>query len=256
MLFYFNRLASLAFLTVALVSSKAVAACDPVDDPNPVIVSTGFNWPHAGPNNSGIFPTLMREAFCRIGRRVNVVRVPAARSIRQANAGLFFGEGPRRWSVVGQFADLLLLQPSLYELKFMAFSTKAFPSIHTYNDLAPYRAATVIGRKSVENNLRAVMEKFITASDEKLAFHMLKVGRVDFIVIDELTGMFFAKEAGIKTLHSAVLEKHPFHLLVHVNHRDQLSPLGTVLREMHADGTVNQIISNVVGQGTTKPIGD
>lgn len=230
------------------LADGAYAACETQVDPNPIILSTGFNWPHAGPNNSGIFPAIMKEVFCRIGRGVNVVRVPAARSIRQANAGLFVGDGPRRWSVVGQFADLRLLQPPLYQLKFMAFSTKPFSNVHTYNDLAPYRAATVIGRKSVENNLRAVMESFTTASNEKLAFQMLKVGRVDFIVIDELTGLYFAKEMGIENLHTVVLEEHPFHLLVHVSKKSLLPVLGGALEHMIEDGTVATIIDGVIGQ--------
>lgn len=240
-----RALIGLMFLPLA---GSVAAACEAPVDPNPITLSTGFNWPHAGPNNSGIFPVMMKEAFCRIGRQVNVVRVPTARSIRQASVGLFFGEGPRRWSLVSQFVDLQLLQPPLYHLKFMAFSTKPFPDVKTYNDLSAYRAATVIGRKSVENNLTAVMADFTTASNETLAFQLLKVGRVDFIVIDELTGFYFAKAGGIEDLHSVVLEEHPFHLLVHVDNQALMPTLGNALEEMHTDGTVIKIIEDVVGK--------
>jgi len=241
---YVQALIGVVFL---ILPSGSAAACEAPVDPNPITLSTGFNWPHAGSNNTGIFPVMMKEAFCRIGREVNVVRVPTARSIRQASVGLFFGEGPRRWSVVSQFTDLQLLQPPLYQLKFMAFSIEPFPDVKTYNDLAGYRAATVIGRKSVEGSLAAVLEDFTTASNETLAFQMLKVGRVDFIVIDELTGLYFAKAVGIDNLHSVVLEEHPFHLLVHVNNRVLLPTLGNALQGMHADGTVAKIIRDVVG---------
>jgi len=242
---FFPALA-LAFATIFLGPKSAAAACEAPYDPDPITLSSGFNWPHVGPQNTGIFPSLMTEAFCRIGRKVNVVRVPAARSIRQAAAGLFFGEGPRRWSLVGQYADLKLLQPPLYELKFMAFSTKEYPDVKSYNDIAPYKVGTVIGRKSVEAHLQAVMENFTLASNETLAFHMLKVGRVDFIVIDELTGLYFAQEAGISDIHVVELEKHPFHLLVHVSNKELLPSLGQALSDMHADGTVAKITADVV----------
>ncbi|MBL4787997.1 MAG: transporter substrate-binding domain-containing protein [Kordiimonadaceae bacterium] len=128
----------------------------------------------------------------------------------------------------------------------MAFSTKHFAGITKYSDLADYRVATVIGRKSVEKNLALVMDNAIRVENETLAFHMLKVARVDFIVLDEFSGIHYANRAGIQDLHIAELEKHAFHLFVHVSNRETLATLSKALTEMHADGTVQNIIKDVL----------
>jgi hypothetical protein len=244
---HFLVYAFLAFAP-ASVADTLPTPCIVPPDQEPIILSSGFNWPHTGPNNTGIFPTIMREIFCRIGRHVKVVKVPTARSINQANTGYFFGEGPRRWSLAKQYSNLLLLQPPLYDLKFSAFSTKKYPDIGSYSDLAQYRIAAVIGRKSVEDNLTEVMNDFMLASNETLAFRLLKVGRVDFVVIDDFSGTYYGRLAGIKTLHRAELEKHPFHLLVHVKNSYMLPALSNALTDMHQSGEIQSIIKRTLTQ--------
>jgi len=239
-------------LAVNMLPNPVRAECTVPEDPDPVIIASGFNWPHVGPNGTGAFAGLMKEAFCRIGRKAVVVKMPTARAILQAQAGMVFGDGPRRWSLAAQYGSLMLQQPALYDLKFYAFSIKPHSDIKTYSDLRSYRVGSVIGRKSVEASLTAVLEDFTLASTGSLAFRQLKAGRIDVVVLDEFAGLHFAKEAGIETIHGALLEMHPFHLLVHTSHQDVMPTLAKTLRQMQADGTSNMITEKyLIREGVT-----
>ncbi len=230
------------------MSGLAVAADIPVKpcklkDPetaHTIQITSGFGWPHNGPNNTGVFSELMTEAFCRLGLKANIAQLPAARSIVQANAGAFFGEGPRRWSLAGQYKNLLLTQPYLYELKFSAFSTRPL-KVSSYNDLAAYHVGTVLGRKSVERNLTAVLEDFITATNAQVIFNALKENRIDIVVLDEPSGHYFAHKAGINKLYIAELERHPFHLLVNKKYRKDIPKIEAALRDLSKEGFAKKL---------------
>lgn len=183
--------------------------------------------------------SIVTEMYRRIGYQVQESRLPARRSLREADSGDSDGEVMRAADLEKRFPDLIRIPEPLIEQDIVAF-TAGNPALLPggWDDLGGHSVCARLGNLLVEDNLNALPGARVTfAADSAQVFHMLKAGRCDYAVLPR-AAWIDAQQAGITGLAEATPVLAHFTTYHFVSRRRAMlvPSLAAVVRQLRGEG--------------------
>ncbi len=182
---------------------------------------------------------IVKEAYQRLHINIDVIYLPASRSLSATNNGKIDGDIARIIGMEKKYPNLLMINVPITHVVLYACSKNKVFKIKDWKSLKPYRIAYVRGAKIIENNLHGFQTEAVTTIEQ--AFLMLEHNRVDILVTDEREIVKeLPKYPNIKVLTSALYSFPVYHYL-HKKHAALVPKLEVVLQQMNADKSIEKI---------------
>lgn len=182
---------------------------------------------------------ILEHAYKRLHINIEIVYLPAERSLWMANNGGMDGEVSRLANLEKIYPHLLRVNIPLEVISLYAYSNKTPLTITGWQSLKPYRIAYLRGVKVIEHNLRGFSAEGITNIEQ--IFTMLAYNRVNIIIIDKRQATEIpAKYHSIKVL-KPLLYSFPVYHYLNKKHAHLIAPLEIVLKQMLVDKTINRL---------------
>lgn len=222
------------------LSTNIVAAPD-------LVLNTGHNPPLANDLQTGFHDLITHEVYKRLGMEVEIYRLPSARSGRNADMGIDDGNGPRIDGYQKYFPNLLLVPEKVIDFDFVGFTTNPDINPKNWDGLEDLNVGIVTGWKILEVNIKKY-QSLVKVRNTQQLFKLLKLGRVDIVLIERWQGLYAAKQLDIKQLH--VIEP-PFaqkamYFHLHKKHQSLVDKVAGALREVKVDGTYDLLMQQTL----------
>lgn len=186
----------------------------------------------------------VRAAYQRIGYKIEILPMPAKRSLHQArDSETIDGELARTVYAAGYLPKHILIPVAVAHLKIAAFVTQADLSPSSWADLKDYKVAAVRGHLASEKGL-AEHTQVVLLNDAEQVLTMLERGRVDVAVLPKGMGLYVIKKnrhGGLRVAPTLIDEIPMYHFL-HSRHQDLVEPLSQAmveLKEQQAQGVLS-----------------
>lgn len=225
----------------ALLLASAAMAEQPAADGDVIRLVTP-----AGSVETVISEVILREAYARLGYRLEVTRYPAERAIRMANQGRFDGEVHRIDGVADSYPNLVQLYPAINHIKGGVFTGRDDLVIESWEDMRPYRCGIIRGIKFAERRTEG-MDRYIVGGYNRL-FKMLTHDRLDLAVSTLISAAYNLKRGGFDNIKPAgpALERFELYHYLHSS-RSELAPrIEAELSKMHENDELTTIREKVV----------
>lgn len=231
--------------TFSLVIGFVIFVCGSVSATEKIVFS------HGNPldtHQATIIIPLLTEAFKRHGYDLDVVELPAHRSLVEANSGRVDGDLSRVSDFhsvsQNQYSNLIRIESKLMSVSISLFANKDL-ILDNPNDLSGLH----IGYKRGEENTRKLLTDlypadYIFATDSnEMSLRILAKGRLDVIVSESVAGNRIIKNnAEFKNLveKGDLRELHIF-AFIHRKHKKLGEQIALTLEAMKQDGSFAQI---------------
>ena len=111
--------------------------------------------PPLGPSSGPSFLKMTAtEIFKRLGIEIEVISLPAERSIRNTNAGIEDGDLFRIAGLEKTYSNLIMVPEKMGDFEFMGYSLKAGVKVKNWAGLEPYKVGIITGWKMYELNVK------------------------------------------------------------------------------------------------------
>ncbi len=238
----------LLWLCIALLTALTPVVAG-ADQPRSLRFST-----IAGSVNTDVSEQVVVEGYRQLGIAVEVVRLPAERALREADAGIWDGELYRIAGMERRYRQLLPVRVPVNYLEAMVFSREPGLNFRSWQELKALKPAVRRGVKFSEQNTRDI-EVYTADSNEQL-LQMLLAGRTRVVVMARLNGLETIRRLRLKGIYSAgIIERFPLYHYLHRRHAD-LQPALTAWLQSE-DG--RQLVRNLRGQAVerlSRPVSD
>lgn len=184
---------------------------------------------------------ILKEAYKRIGIRMEVKGYPAERAMQMANDGESDGELRRPAGMDKEYKNLIMVPQSVDFGEAVVFTKNKVFSINGWDSLKPYKIGILRGNKFAEKGTEG-MNRFAANTIEQL-FEMLDAGRTDIIVLLRRNGLATLKKlnlTGIRALEPPVENMPLYHYLNKKNER-LVPKITAALQEMEKEGLIQKI---------------
>ncbi len=200
----------------------------------------------AGSVDTVIAEVILREAYGRLGYRVEVTRYPAERAIRMANQGRFDGEVQRIDGVADSYPNLVQLYPSINHVEGGVFTARDDLVIESWEDMRPYSCGIIRGIKFAERSTEG-MDRYIVGGYNRL-FTMLTHERFDLAVSPFVSAAYNLKRGGFDNIRPAgpVLERFELYHYLHRSRTDLKPEIEAELARMSENGELTAIREVVI----------
>jgi ABC-type amino acid transport substrate-binding protein len=195
-----------------------------------------------------ISEVIVREAYERIGYRVEITRYPPERALKLADSGQADGDVQRIDGLSKHYPNLIQLQPAINYIEGSVFTAGKDISVDGWDSLRPHRIGLIRGIKFAELNTEGMDRHFV--GNYPALFTMLNKGRFDLIVSPRLNGSYQLKRLqieGIGPVEPAVARFDLYHY-IHTSRADLAPKLEAVFREMQATGELESIRERVIAE--------
>ncbi len=213
----------------------------------PLLLSTFIGPPLSTPDQTGMYDLVLKEAFSRLGMEIDIIQLPAERSLTNANKGITDGDFVRISGLENIYQDLVMVPEKITDFEFVAFSRRMNFRTTDWQFLRPYNVAIVRGWKILEENITGT-QSLVRAQNQNILFTLLDRDRTDIVVYSRFEGYSLIKKLeikGIKALEPPLAVREMF-LYLNKKH-EKLAPLvADTLREMKSDGTFETIRSRTL----------
>ncbi len=193
-----------------------------------------------------ISEVIVREAYRRIGIKVEIKKYPAERALRLADRGVADGEVQRIDGIAKTYTNLIKVTPPINFIEATVFSKSVRFRVDSWESLRPYRIGIIRGIKFAERHT-AGMNSF-TVKNYAILFHMLDNDRFDIVTSPRVNGLYNLKKLGIRgidELRPSIMRFDLYHYL-HRKHADLVPAVSTVFEEMRASGELERIRARVI----------
>ena len=185
---------------------------------------------------------VLREAYARLGRSIEVEHLPAERSLYWANSGRLDGELCRVQDTEG----LLPVPTKLYDFRLSAFSIRPLP-VTSWTDLQPYKIAYERGMRPISQHTELDLTPVNSIESGIL---LLDKQRVDIFLDDHYSVLYTASKMNLEQplLSQPVIVAVPAYHLLNKKHAALATQLNRVLQEMQESGRMQQIEQQVMAR--------
>lgn len=189
---------------------------------------------------------IMREAYRRLGIRLEVQAMPGERSLISANSGETDGELYRKIDIDKTYTHLLRVPTPLLSYEIVVF-TKLEPfKVESWESLRPYKIGFVKGIKIIEEKTAGMQVESVATMQQ--AFAKLARGRSDIVLANRLSGLAALRAhaiQGVGVLMPPVVTFFVYHYL-NDKHAALLPKLSAVLKAMEHERTLQKIRDEVL----------
>ena len=209
---------------------------------SPLILSTFAGPPLSNKDQTGYYDLILIEAFNRAGIAIEIVQLPAERSLANANQGVTDGDFVRIAGLNSIYPNLLQVSEKLTDFEFVGFSRNVSIATTSWQSLQPYDVAIVRGWKILETNIVG-SRSLVRVKDQNLLFTLLKNNRTDIVIYSRFEGYEMIRQLGIKDariLDPPLAIKEMF-LYLNKKHQSLIPIIDEKLKEMKRDGSFDLI---------------
>ncbi|MBF0186824.1 MAG: transporter substrate-binding domain-containing protein [Magnetococcales bacterium] len=240
----------LVFVAPLFLYASPAFSADRVEEPrhndrHPFQISIKIKEPVHNEAGTGFADLILKEAFRRIGREVNLFYLPAARGIRNVKTGIDDGFFPGIIELEEKHPDLIRISESVGGAKIvLVHHNAAGPfEITEWHDLKPYRIGRILGWNSIMTIVPEGTEVIAVENFAQLV-SMLRKGRLDIAFVGHWMFRLFTEKHAIDDI--AYLE-HPVkhvkgYLYVNKKHAELNAPLSQALKELKKEGFLSRAI--------------
>lgn len=193
-----------------------------------------------------IVERVMKEAYERIGMKMELKKYPSRRSIMTANRGQVDGELIRIKQIGSDYPNLIPVPVEIMCIDFVVFTKDKQFNVKGWESILPYSVDYLGGTLVIEKNLIDGTDVTSVKALEH-AFRRLDIGWTDVVVDGRFSGQLIAKKLGlssIKVLEPPLISVSGYHY-VNAKNKSMVEPLITVLQKMKAEGRINEIKEQV-----------
>ena len=240
---------------IAFVLAAVVGAAAPVSAAGaPLRINVAASWPLHSADGKGLVDRVLRQAARRARLRFELQALPAERSLRNANAGLDDGDGPRVFEMDQIFPALVRVPEPLVTYDFVAVTREPALQVQRWEDLAGRHVAIIRGWKIVERQVQAPASLVAVRTPRSL-MGLLAAGRAEVVVLERSMAQALVAELGIADARvlDPPLESRPMYLFLHRSHSQHTASLARALRGLKADGTWARLAHDVWGDAAPAP---
>jgi len=237
--FIFSRLVGSFLLIISVVLPIAAFSAE-----NTFVIGTSYKALLSNAEQSGMLDLIVKEAFNRLDITAELPFLPAERSIIAANSGLHDGELNRIEGMERVYPNLVRVQESNMDFKFVAFSKKYDFETTDWSTLNSLRVGFIKGWKILEQNMKNHPDLIYVNSAEQL-FRQLDKEHIDIALYGELVGHAQLKEMNItdyKVLGPPLATKKMY-MYLNKKHEDLAPRVAESLKNMKIDGTYDRIVT-------------
>jgi ABC-type amino acid transport substrate-binding protein len=225
------KLGSKLFLSVLTVFT-AVSAED-----NPLVITAAQGLEtHA----AGI--AILERAYEQIGVAVEFSIVPAARALKESNAGVSDGDVARIANIQLTYENLRPVPTPIIHIRAYAFSRDTSVLIKSWDDLSTFKIGVLRGIRYSEIGTEGMNRTFYDSYNSM--FNMLDKGRLDYAIgVHEQALQMINQNfpgSGIKEA-SSVLFEAPLYHYVHERNAHLIPKLDAVFQKMRDNGELDLI---------------
>jgi polar amino acid transport system substrate-binding protein len=166
-----------------------------------ITLSTYAGTPLSTPNQSGFYDLVLKEAFSRAGHKINIIQLPAERSITNANEGITDGDFVRISGLTSIYKNIIQVPEKITNFDFVAFSKDPTIKITDWQSAKPYHIGIVRGWKILENNL-AGAASLLRVKNQQLLFKLLDKNRANIVVYSRFEGYGVIRQQNLKGVHT------------------------------------------------------
>jgi polar amino acid transport system substrate-binding protein len=208
----------------------------------PVLVLNDTNAPpYTTPDRSGFLDAVAGVAFRRAGVELKLVKLPAERALRNANAGIGDGDLVRIAGLEAQYPNLVRVPEKLIDWSFTAFSKEAsIPA--RWEVIRQQQVGHIKGWKIYEQQL-AGAPHVISVDDAAQLFRLLELGRIEVALHERWLGDALVRQQGIMGVHALEppLATREMFIYLHKRHAALVPRLAAALRAIKAEGLYDRL---------------
>ena len=220
-------------VTVFLIAGSAAA--------KPLVLNNTAEPPLTEANGTGFLDRLAQEAFRRAGVELQLVKLPAERGLRNANAGIEDGDLNRIAGIERAFPNLVRVPEKNMDMDFSAFTRRPGLPTVTWQQLTTHRVGIIKGWKILEVNLKNA-RLILNTNDAKQLYRVLERDRVDVVLYSKLMGLNHLRRHGPRDaiVLEPPLETREMFMYLHKQHAALVPRLAAALRALKEDGTYDR----------------
>ncbi len=240
MTFFMKPITSAWRTLVLTIFIMGFAPPAPADDS--LVIATTAGAPLINGDRTGFMERVAIEVFRRIGKSVEIVSLPAERSLLNVNDGVEDAEFVRISGLRKNYPNLRQVPEPIYVMEFSAFSNSVQFSPTDWNSLKPYDVAFVTGWKILEANIKGSHTLTKLGSPENL-FTFLDKRRTQVAVFAKWQGIDRITKLGLKdiTIMEPPLATRNMYLYLNKKHEGLVPKISEALKQMKRDGTYDAI---------------
>ncbi len=219
----------------------------------PLDIGSMYKAPLSNQENTGLIDKIVKEAFYRIGAKINIVPVDGKTALEKADKGLYDGDIMRvgEGVITEKYPNLIQVPETFYTFEFVGFSKTLNVPMTGWEGLKPYKVGIATGWVILENNVRNENTKGVNKITGIFdLFNSIIKGESDLVIYERLMGYETIREAGMSDIH--VLEppliSKPMFLYLHKKHQDLVPKLATAISDMKKDGTIPKLLAETLGK--------
>lgn len=195
----------------------------------------------SAPGHPGFLNELAKTAFGRLGVEVEVLALPAERSMINVNSGVDDGDMFRIAGVERDYPNLIRIPEKVLDFEFIVYTKRTDISIRNWDDLQPYVVAYTTGWRIFDLNVKGVRELTKTSSLHEL-FPLLEKKRADVILLDRWQGQWIVHQNSYKVhLLEPPLARLEMFMYLNKKHAALVPRVAKALADMKADGSFQKL---------------
>jgi polar amino acid transport system substrate-binding protein len=220
------------FAVIALVYSHSVFGGE-----NEITLNSAAETPLSNSRQSGFLDEVAKEAFSRIGYRLNIEHLPPERGLKNSNKGLIDGELIRIKGLGKLYPNLIFVPENIISLEFVVFSKSPLNLSNGWSDLSGKTVAHVNGWKYLEENIPTTAD-ITKVGNATILFNLLEKNRTDSVVYELWGGNWVVLKHSMKGIivNSPPLAIKEMFIYLHKKHEEIIPKLSKALRDMKNDG--------------------
>ncbi len=215
---------------------------------NMLVINTTGQPPLNTAQGSGFMDRVAAEALAKIGYRLQTIRLPAERGLRNSNAGIDDGEMSRIAGLEKLYPNLIRVPEKIMDWEFNAFANREIRMDGAWSALSPYVVAYINGWKILEKNVPVAAQITKVKNPEQL-FSILQKDRADVIIYERWGGLQMIQQQHLNNtliLTPPLATKEMF-IYLHKKHKHLVPRLARALSEMKQSGAYQKIYDETLG---------
>ncbi len=203
--------------------------------------------------SSYITEAILKEAYGKIGIKIQVLRYPDLIGLKKSNAGTRDGELQRIKEIAQKYSNLILVPVVINNVELVVYARDSNIVIKKPADLAPYHVGYYKGAL-IFDKLTQGFSRVSRFSTQKETLKMLATGKVDVVIGDTLTAPWRIKHHKIKGLHplSPPLMNLQLYHFLNIRHKALIPKLTKELKSMIKRGRLEIIRKRVISRYRVK----
>jgi polar amino acid transport system substrate-binding protein len=200
-------------------------------------LSTADSPPFSTDDDTGFYDRVLKEVFSDLGIDLEIIHLPSARSLQEANSGRVDGEFGQTRAAGEAYSNLVMVPEPLAEWHFSAFVLEGTEGPRSFEELRDYHVGFINGWKLYEE--KVTESRSITKVEgEKQLFAILLAGRVDVVLYNRLRGLAWVQRNGESRVRMVTppLSVDEMHLFLHRRHAGLVSAIDQELARLKSSG--------------------